>query len=275
VLEAEKRVRILGIGEIRVHQRSGRNRPIRGIPKAATLRREGNRWWLDVRCAQVPDQPLPPTACEVGVDVGVASLVATSDGWLYTNPRYLKQAQDRLARAQQELATKKPGSRARRRVAARVRRLHRKVANQRRDLAHKISKDLVEAYDLIAVEDLKVHQMARRAKPKKATDGTYLPNGAAAKRGLNRSIHDSGWAQLTAMLTYKAESAGRCMLAVSPAHTSQRCVRCGHTARGNRCSQAMFRCRACGHTDHADVNAARNILGAGQALRASAREGSN
>ena len=142
-----------------------------------------------------------------------------------------------------------------------MRRLHSKVANQRKDLAHKISKDLVEAYDLLVIEDLKIQHMVRRPKPHKADDGTYLPNGAAAKGGLNRSIHDAGWAQLTAMLTYKAESAGRCMLAVSPAHTSQRCVRCGHTSKENRCSQATFRCRACGHTDHADVNAARNSFG--------------
>ena len=72
---------------------------------------------------------------------------------------------------------------------------------------------------------------------------------------------------LPRVLSAKAESAGRKVIAVNPRHTSQRCAECGHTAAGNRVTQAVFRCLACGHQAHADVNAARNILRAGLALQ--------
>jgi len=156
-----------------------------------------------------------------------------------------------------------------------VARLHRKVANQRRDVAHQLSRRLVNEFDLIAIEDLKVAPMAWRPKPEADPErpGEFLPNGATRKAELNRSIHDAGWEQLTALLSYKAESAGRTVVLVSAHHTSQTCAECGHVEAGNRVSQAAFHCRACGHGAHADVNAARNILRAGTAQRALARAG--
>jgi putative transposase len=96
---------------------------------------------------------------------------------------------------------------------------------------------------------------------------TSPASSAAAKVGLNKSIHDAGWGIFLRILTAKAESAGRTVIAVDPRHTSQRCAECGHTAAGNRVSQAEFRCLDCGHHAHADVNAAINILRAGLALQ--------
>jgi putative transposase len=84
---------------------------------------------------------------------------------------------------------------------------------------------------------------------------------------LNKSILDAGWGIFLRVLATKAESAGRTVIAVDPRHTSQRCAQCGHTAAGNRVTQAEFRCLGCGHHAHADVNAARNILRAGLALQ--------
>nr|WP_254665438.1 transposase [Frankia sp. CgIM4] len=111
--------------------------------------------------------------------------------------------------------------------------------------------------------------MVRRAKPKPDPDqpGAFLPNGQAAKSGLNRSILDAGWGVFLNALRAKAESAGRVVVEVNPRHTSQRCAECGHVAPENRPSQATFRCVECGHAAHADVNAAINILGAGLALQ--------
>jgi putative transposase len=110
--------------------------------------------------------------------------------------------------------------------------------------------------------------MVRRPKPRKDQDtGTFLANGARAKAGLNRSIHDAGWGQLLRFIAYKAEDAGRELIAVDPRHTSQRCSSCGHVEAANRCSQAEFRCRSCGHEAQADVNAAETILRAGRARR--------
>jgi putative transposase len=168
------------------------------------------------------------------------------------------------------LATKQRGSHHRERAVQKVAAAHRTVRNQRRDLAHKLSRRLVNGYDLIVFEDLKITNMVRRPKPKKGEDGIYEPNGTAAKSGLNRSISDTGWGQLLQFLAYKAEHAGRVVIAVDPRHSSQRCSSCGHIDGGNRLTQATFRCQTCGHQAHADINAAINILRSGRARQASA-----
>ncbi|MDP8957798.1 MAG: RNA-guided endonuclease TnpB family protein [Actinomycetota bacterium] len=162
------------------------------------------------------------------------------------------------------MSGRKRGSGRRRRAAERVGALHRKVARQRRDHHHQLSRRLVNEHHLIVHEQLQVPNMTRRPKPKKDRDGGYLPNGARAKAGLNREISGAGWGQLLAMVAYKAEEAGRCLVAVDPRFSSQACHRCGHVSERNR-QGAVFRCVACGHSDHADVNAARNILRAGLA----------
>jgi putative transposase len=112
--------------------------------------------------------------------------------------------------------------------------------------------------------------MTRRAKPKPdpETPGVFLPNGQAAKSGLNKSILDAGWGVFLNVLRAKAESAGRVVVEVNARHTSQRCAACDHVAKENRPTQAAFACVTCGHTAHADENAAVNILRAGLALQA-------
>jgi len=122
------------------------------------------------------------------------------------------------------------------------------------------------------VEDLAIANMLRRAKPVPDPDnpGAFLPNGAAAKSGLSRSIADAGWGQFVSILRAKAEDAGRIWIEVDAPHTSDRCEACGHAAAENRVSQAEFVCQCCGHTAQADEHAARNILRAGLALHAQA-----
>ena len=271
-LDTERgRLRLLGIGDVKVHL----HRPKSGTAKAITVARAGRRWWVTVRSADVPAEPLPGTGREVGLDLGVSALVTTSDGEMVTEGRYGRQSSARLAAAQRALATKRRGSGQRRRVVERVAAAHRRVHNQRQDLAHKVSRRLVNDYDLIVHEDLAITSMVRRPKPRPNQQGGFDPNGARAKAGLDRSISDSGWGQLLAMIAYIAEEAGREIVAVNPRHTSQRCSVCGHTAADNRVTQAKFECQACGHQAHADVNAAINILWAGRAQRASARGGSS
>jgi putative transposase len=144
------------------------------------------------------------------------------------------------------------------------------VRRSRLDYAHKTALKLVRDHDVIVHEALKIANMVRRPKPRLAGDGTYAPNGAAAKTGLNRSIHDAGWGVFLTILAAKAESAGRVVIAVDPRNTSRTCSRCGHCAKGNRVTQAGFRCLACGHEAHADVNAAINILRSGLDRQANA-----
>ena len=269
-LKAEaRRLYLFGIGEIKVHL----HREVKGTPKAITVTREGQRWFVSIRCVGVEPTPLAPTGREVGIDLGVVNLVATSDGQLVTEGRFGLNAGAALAKAQRDLKSKRRGSNRRRRAVERVAEHHRKVRNQRRNLAHKVSRQLVSDYDLIVLEDLKVANMVRRPVPHPGPDGTFEPNGAKAKSGLNRSIQDAGWGQLARMLAYKAEGAGRELRVVVPQFTSQRCSRCEHTDEASRRSQAVFRCTACGFGAHADINAACNVLWAGRAQRASARAG--
>jgi putative transposase len=174
-------------------------------------------------------------------------------------------AQQRLARARR---SGKNRAAKRETVAAR----HRKIANQRKDFHHKQARELAARYDLIVVEDLTITNMLRRAKPvaDPANRGRYLPNGARAKSGLNRSISDAGWGQFVSILRAKAEEAGRAWIEVDPRHTSDRCEACGHVARANRVTQAEFACQRCGRSAPADEHAARNILRAGLAHHAHA-----
>lgn len=219
-------------------------------------------------CDDVPAEPLESTGAAVGIDMGVAHFATASDGTHVTNPRHFAASAERLATAQRDLARKKRGSNRRRKTVAWVAALHGKVRRQRLDHAHKTALTLVRDHDLIAHEALQVANMTRRPKPQPTGDGLFALNGAAAKAGLNKSIRDAGWGVFLEILHAKAESAGRAVVEVNPRHTSQRCAECGHVAAGNRASQAEFRCLACGHADHADVNAAVNILRAGLALQA-------
>src|SRR5580700_7183760 len=98
-----RRLYLMGIGEIKANY----HRPISGVPKAITVKREGTKWWLNVRCMNVPARPLARTCTEVGIDLGVVNQVATSDGELIKGKRFGANAQERLARAERELAAKK------------------------------------------------------------------------------------------------------------------------------------------------------------------------
>ncbi len=255
--EGSRRLYLQGVGHVKVRL----HRPVRGTPKTLTVRRRGRRWEATVFCAKVPPEPLPATGRQVGIDLGVAVLVATSDGELVANPRPRRALSDRLAAAKRDRARRRRGSVRYRRASERIAAVKAKEARDRRNHLHKVSRSLVDTYDLICHEALRITDMSRSAR------GTIEHPGrnVAAKSGLNDAIADSGWGQLLGMVAYKAEDAGRQVVAVDPRHTSQRCAACGHVAKENRVSQAEFRCRACGHTAHADVNAACNILRAGLA----------
>jgi putative transposase len=262
---AALRVHLHGVGEVKVRL----HRPVRGTPKAITVKREARRWWVTIRCRDVPAEPLSPTGRAVGLDLGVRVLVATSDGQLLANPAHGRRCAKRLAAAQRAVDSKQKGSRRRWRAGERVGAADRYIRNWRTDALHQLSRQLVNDYDLIVHEHLHIETMVRRPRPRPDGKGGHAPNGAAAKTGLNRSIYDAGWGQLLGMITYKAEEAGRCVIAVEAHNTSRTCAHCGHIAAGNR-HDAEFRGQACGHEAHAGTNAAINILRAGRAQQHSA-----
>ena len=127
--------------------------------------------------------------------MGIANFLADSDGAFVPNPRYGHKAAAGLEAAQQALSRCKRGSKRRRKAVDTVARLHRKVRRQRLDHAHKTALALVREYDFIAHEDLTIRNMSKSpaSKPDPEQPGGFLPNGAAAKAGLNRSIADAGW----------------------------------------------------------------------------------
>ncbi|MGM9385086.1 RNA-guided endonuclease InsQ/TnpB family protein [Streptomyces antibioticus] len=256
------RVRLQGVGHVRVH----RHRPVRGRVKTISVKREGTRWYVVLACDEVPAEPLPATGAVVGIDLGVARFLTTSDGAHVANPRFLQTMAGELAEAQRHLATFPKRARQRtkkhRAAARKVARLHTKVRRQRADFHHKTARALVAGHDVIVHERLNTAGMTRapEAEPDPDNDGVFLPNGAAAKAGLNRSILDAGWAQFLGILANKAESAGRRTVPVDARNTSRACPECGHVAKENRLTQARFQCTACKFTANADHVGATNIL---------------
>ncbi|PSR32655.1 MAG: hypothetical protein C7B46_12905 [Sulfobacillus benefaciens] len=130
--------------------------------------------------------------------------------------------------------------------------------NVRQDYAHQTSHHLVanDAYDLYVFEALKIQTMTKRPQAKTDAQGRFLPNKATAKAGLNRAILSSAWGPVVSFTTYKALRQGKLVITVPPAYSSQECAVCTFTSPDNRPSQAAFVCQRCGHTDHADHNAA-------------------
>ncbi|WP_326791548.1 transposase [Streptomyces sp. NBC_00841] len=259
------RVRLQGVGHVKVHQ----HRPVAGKVKTISVKREGRRWYVILTAEQEQPEPLLATASMVGIDLGIANFLADSGGEFVPNPRHAAKAAARLEVAQRALARCKRGSKRRRKAVETVARLHRKVRRQRLDHAHKTALNLVRDHDFIAHEDLRIRTMSKAPAPKPdpATPDSFLPNGAAAKTGQNRSIADAGWGVFLTILTAKAECAGREVMAVDSRNISRRCPVCGHTAQENRPAQEKFHCVSCGHQAHADTVGALNVLRAGLVRR--------
>jgi putative transposase len=245
----QQRVRIPGVG--RVNLRKGRRVPPHG---RAWLVRKRGRWYAQFECERVVE-PLESRGRAVGLDRGITVLLAASDGRQVENPRYIEQARLALERAQRVVSKRKRRSKNRAKAVANLARVHEKIARQRRNYAHVVSRQLVDEYDTIVLEKLQVRNMTRSAK------GTVEHPGrnVAAKAGLNRALLDAGFSMIAQLIAEKAERAARQIIYVDPHYSSQTCAQCGHVAAENR-SGIRFRCIACGHADHADVNAARVIL---------------
>lgn len=211
------------------------------------------RWHIAFAAIPPPIQA-PGNFEVVGVDRGVAVTLAYSDGTTLHTP-----VPSSVRLAAQALSRCKRGSNRRRKAKARLARVHAQNADRRKDFIEKATTHLACTYDLIRIEDLRIRNMIRTARGTLENPGRNV----SQKAGLNRSILAGGWGQFAQRLEDKAP--GR-VEKVDPAYTSQRCSACGTVDREARESQAVYRCRSCGHTANADVNAACNIA-AGRAVR--------
>lgn len=223
------------IGNVRLRL----HRPFTGTLKTLAVKREGTEWYAVLTCAVPRPDPLPKTGKTVGIDLGVAHLVITSDGEFINNPRPLRSAQNRLRVLQRSLSRKKRGSHHRKKARQQVTKLHLRVKRQRDDLHHKTAIKLVRKHDWIAHENLNI-------------------NGLAKTR-LAKSVLDAGWSSLLEKLRSKAADAGRTVVGVDPAYTSQDCHLCGYREK-HALSVREFTCKGCGEHLNRDVNAAKNIL---------------
>ena len=232
-----KQLSLSKIGNIKV--RLSRPIPEGATIKTCTIKRCVSGWFATITFEYTPT-PLPASTLAVGIDMGVRTFATFSDGMVIENPRIYEKRQAELRRAQRRAARRKKGSNRRRKAVILLQKVHRGIADRRQDFLHQHSTAVIRKYGTIVVEDLNVSGMSR---------------GNLAKQ-----ILDCSWSEWSRQLFYKAAEAGRKFLAVDPKYTSQTCSQCGFKHPDNRKTQADFECLSCGHQDHADRNAAVNIL---------------
>lgn len=246
----------IGKAKVKLH------RPLTDKIKTITIKREVDEWYVTFSCEVPEPEKLPVSYEDVGIDLGVTHLATLSNGEMIEHPRYYRKTQKTLEKWQQSLSRKKRGSHRREKARKLVAKAHRKIARQRKDFQHKASRKMVDRYQVLVFEDLQTSNLTRKPKPKQDENGTYLPNGAGAKGGLNKSILDAGWGTFVTMCSYKAAYAGRTLIKIDPKFTSQVCSGCGQV-RKKDLSERWHSCD-CGTELDRDVNAAINILERGR-----------
>jgi putative transposase len=231
------------IGRISVHW----SRPIDGTPKTVTISREADGWYVAISCADAPTQPMLPTGQKTGIDLGIEAFATLADGTRILTPNCYRKAERYLAKCQRRVTRRKMGSQRRRKAVGILAKAHQTVRRQRADFHHKTALQLVRQYDTIYHEDLQVANLVKN-------------------HHLAKSIADAGWSAFLAILAFKAVSAGKRVVAVDPAFTSQICSGCGVIV-SKGLSVRWHSCPECGTSLHRDHNAARNIQWRGQRLR--------
>jgi len=216
------------------------HRPLEGHIKTLTVQRDVVGNWYACFACDVETKPLPFVEPAIGIDVGLESFATLSTGVKLENPRFFRRDERALAKAQRKLSKAETGTPERTKRRRAVQHIHQRIANRRRDFAHKLSHELVNTFGLIAFEDLRIKNM--------------LQNHRVAK-----SISDAAWKQLIRYTTYKAENAGRVVVWVDPRNTSKRCSDCGRMVQKSL-SVRVHACPVCGLVLDRDENAANNIL---------------
>lgn len=249
-----------------------------GEPRTLTITRRRNArggrgswsWRATVGFRTVAAARTVPTAGNgsvTGLDRGVVVTLADAEGSLLEMPRHLRDLEQQVVELQQSLTGMKKFGRSWKETQHKIRRLRRKAANQTRNWAWHTAKDLVAGHDVLVFEDLNLKGMTKSAK------GTVEEPGknVAAKSGLNKSLQEAALGALVKCVLVKAEEAGRRAWLVPAAYTSQQCSACSMRSPGSRLARDVFYCTGCGHYEHADTNAGRNIRQGGMEAEAAWR----
>ena len=262
--EAKQQIRLPKIGWVGYRK----SRDIIGRIKNVTVSRRGEKWDVSIQ-TEYEVVSSAPNPSEIGIDMGVKRFVTMSNGDFVEPLNAFKQEQEKLAKLQRKLVRQKKGSRNSRKTKRKIVRLHRYIADSRRDFLHKTSTKIAKNHSVIYVEDLKVSNMSASASGTKESPGKNVRQ----KSGLNRSILDQGWYSFFRMLSYKLKQRGGKLIKVDPRNTSRTCPRCGLVSAENRKSQATFACIGCGFRSNADEVGAINVLRAGRARLACGMSG--
>ncbi len=259
-----RRVWLPKIGWVGFHK----SREVVGDVKNVTVSRAAGHWYVSIQTETQVDNPNHPSGTVVGCDRGVAVPFAFSDGTKGRALRAFKKHENQLSRLQRTSANKVKFSNNWHKTQDKIRKLHSTIASVRKDYLHKLSASISNNHAIVYLEDLRIGNMTKRAKPKPSADGSgFERNGASAKTGLNKSVLDVGWGMFSEFLTYKQTLKGGYVAYVPAPWTSQTCVSCGHIAKDNRQTQARFHCAECGFQANADWVASVNIETRGQAGR--------
>src|SRR2546421_4480295 len=194
---------------------------------------------------------LPVINKQIGLDLGLKSMVITSDGHTYGNPQFFTKDEKKLAKAQRRHAKKKKGSKNRNKARLKVARIHARIRDRRRDYQHKLSTQLIRENQVVCAESLSVKNMVQN-------------------HTLAKAISDVGWSEFVRQLEYKAKWYGRMLVKIDKFYpSSKRCCACGHILESLTLAIRFWTCAECGAVHDRDINAAKNVLAAGLAVSAS------
>lgn len=230
--------------------------------KTGTIVRCESGWYISIT---IEDKSVPVTVVEiqptesnsVGIDMGVENYVALSTGEMIEHPRFLRKSGDKLAKLQQRLASRVKHSRPWKILKGKIAKLHQHIARARLDFQFKLAYSLFGKYDVLVIEDLKLKNLTRRAKPKIDNDGTWLPNNQSAKSGLNKSMLDAAHGQFVQTLKFVARTLGKTVTEVNPKGTSQHCWNC--LAEVPKKLKHRWHSCSCGEECHRDENSGKLI----------------
>lgn len=249
------RIKLPKIGWVKFRK----SREIEGKIKNVTVSRELDKWNVSIQVEMDVEEPVHSSETMIGIDMGISRFATISDGTVLEPIHAFKKWKRKLAIEQRRLSRKQKYSNNWQKQKRKVQRIHLKVRRTRTDYLHKATSKISKSHAIVVLEDLKVKNMSASAKGTSENPGKNVK----AKAGLNRSILDQGWYEFRRQLEYKQQWAGGKLILVPPRNTSLKCSKCRHISKENRISQSSFRCTDCGYSEHADLNAAKNILSAG------------